>query len=286
MLKEWWKFFQENRSLGTALILAFLAVLFFAPVHLEICPIGPYQETEPCVRYSLITWFFNEADIHSGFFGALATGVIAWFTWTLKNASLEQSRFSQEATKIAKTQSELMAQQTEIIAKQKEIARLEFLATHRPKIRVKHVWPARPLEDNKRIAVDIVFTNVGDAPAIITGFGIDFNVIDPDQRMPGNMTPGIGSEIVFETVGLGDTQTTRTLESGGPIQIYRIIQIQRSQQILICFGFFEYTDDGPEESRKHRRTSFCREFVPVIATHGNGRYAMLKYPDPDYEYED
>ncbi len=104
MLNEWYKFFKENPSFGPILGLALIAFLFFAPIHPQICPIGPYQETEPCIRENLICWLFDELTIHSDFLGALATGVIAWFTWTLKNASLQQGEILGRQTGIIERQ--------------------------------------------------------------------------------------------------------------------------------------------------------------------------------------
>lgn len=101
MLKEWWKFFQENPSFGPILVLASLGLLFFAPIHPQVCAGGSYQQSGPCARENLIFWLFNFVDEHSGIVSAIATVFIAWFTLTLKNASIEQGRLTERSVIIA-----------------------------------------------------------------------------------------------------------------------------------------------------------------------------------------
>jgi hypothetical protein len=67
----------------------------------------------------------------------------------------------------------------------------------------------------------------------------------------------------------------------------RVMDIKDGKKLLCCFGFIEYADTGPEETRKIRRTAFCRIYRPSLrAIDGIGRFVKPQPPDPDYEYED
>jgi hypothetical protein len=84
-------------------------------------------------------------DTHNGAITALATGVIAWFTISLSNASKRQARLS---------------------ADQIKLGREEFEATHRPKLRIRNVafdWGRTDTDWRPRIYFAIV--NVGETTA-------------------------------------------------------------------------------------------------------------------------
>ena len=165
------------------------------------------------------------------------------------------------------------------------LARDEFLSTHRPKIRIKHVWLSA-LGSNQPVTVDIVYVNVGDAKAVISSIGVDFNVINTDARLPPDMTAPGRAYIRHPECGMGATIRTGVI-SLGPLSEERVDAIRAGAKLLCCFGFVEYSDNGPLETRKIRRSTFCRVYKPSArAIDGMGRFVRPAEPDPDYEYED
>jgi hypothetical protein len=141
--------------------------------------------------------------------------------------------------------------------RQLRLARAEFIATHRPKIRIKHIWLV-VLGSNQPVTVDIVYANVGDAKAVISSIGMDFNVINSDAQLPGDLTPPGRAYVNYPELGLGDTERTDNVSSLGRLDEERVEAIRSGTKLLCCFGFVEYSDDGPKETRKIRRSAFCR----------------------------
>lgn len=239
-------------------------------------------------------------DKHNGFFIAIFTLVLVVVSYVQIRFLIKADRTAKHTARAALTTARAAQTQAvhlkdwvahaktaaEAANSQVQLAREEFYASHRPRIRVRHIWPIGPLNPGERAAVEISFVNIGDVESIITEFGIDFNIIDPKQRLPGGMHPSIGHEIIFPICALGKDCLTGTLKSKGPIDANNVMEIRQGSKILICFGYFEYCDLGPIETRKTRRTSFCRAFLPSPAGYGDGRYTTLTIPDPDYEYED
>jgi hypothetical protein len=168
-----------------------------------------------------------------------------------------------------------------------KLAREEYSATHRPKLRIKHVWLAEALLPNKQVTVNVEYVNIGDTKALVQSIGMDFNVINPGAQLPGNLTPPGRRYIEYPECGLGVTANTGNVSSLGPLDEERVNAIMSGAKLLCCFGFIEYFDTGPNETRKIRTTSFCRVFRPSLrAIDGIGRFWNLPEPDPDYEYED
>jgi hypothetical protein len=202
---------------------------------------------------------------YNGAVTAIATAFIAIFTLVLAYVSRRQAKLTRESI---------------------ALARAEFTSSHRPKIRIKHVWLVA-FGSDQPVTVDIVYTNVGDAKAIISSIGMDFNVIKPDAQLPPDMTPPGRPYINYPECGLGVTTRTGNVLSLARLSDERVQAIRNGAKLLCCFGFIEYFDAGPEETRKIRRTAFCRVYKPSLnGADGMGRFIRPKKPDPDYEYED
>jgi hypothetical protein len=166
------------------------------------------------------------------------------------------------------------------------LARAEFAASHRPKIRIKHVWLVQ-LGSDMPVTVDIVYVNVGDANAVISSIGMDFNIINLDAQLPPDMTPPGRPYVRYPECGLGVTVRTGNVSSLGRLDDERVQAIRSGAKLLCCFGFIEYSDTGPNETRKVRRTAFCRVYKPSARPiDGLGRFVRPEKPDSDYEYED
>jgi hypothetical protein len=70
---------------------------------------------------------------------AVAAGIIAWFTITLAGATERLWKAGEKQSQILSQQTAILGTQGDTAVKQKEIARLQYLATHRPHLRVRHV---------------------------------------------------------------------------------------------------------------------------------------------------
>lgn len=203
---------------------------------------------------------------------ALYNKVLAWFTGILAIATIVLG---------GATVALYFANERQIA-----LARSEFASSHRPKIRIKHVWLVA-LGSNQPVTVEIIYANVGDAKAIVSKIGMDFNVINADAQLPPGMTPPERSYIKYPEIGMGVTVSTGNVVSLARLDGMRVLDIRNGEKLLCCFGFIEYSDIGPPETRKIRRTAFCRMYRPSRRPiDGMGRFVRPEQPDFDYEYED
>jgi len=213
------------------------------------------------------TWITEHATVLAMVVSALAAFWIAFYTVKLTSATIEQAVLTRDALKLTRD---------------------GFNATHRPKIRVRHLWLSEPVAGGKPLVASLVLANVGDAIAIIDTMGFDYNVISLDGVLPGGLN--VQPATVWREnnrLGLGETATFR-LESHSdfhPTHFENVVT--KKDKRLCCFGFVQYFDEGPTETRKIRRTEFCRILrFPAEPIEGNGRFFRLDKPDEDYEYED
>jgi hypothetical protein len=191
--------------------------------------------------------------------------VLAWFTYRLIRVGRDQHQAATDSL---------------------SLAREEFITSNRPRIRIRHIFLTSGIEEDNPVTVDIHLVNVGDSAAIVKEIGIDFNVVTSGRRLSGNMIPPVRKVDEFRC-GLGDTIVLHSIKTFSPLQADQVISITFGERILHCFGYIEYTDTGPEESRKSKRTAFCRAFaLPISPEDGIGRFLPLDTPDPDYEFED
>src|SRR5260221_14213213 len=99
-----------------------IGIFVFHPVYINVCTSSQYGAPQKCEPHNILyvaLFYVIETITSAGFWTAVATIAIAAFTWTLK----------QSTDKLWETSK-----------RQIKLARDEFLSTHRPKIRVKHVW--------------------------------------------------------------------------------------------------------------------------------------------------
>jgi hypothetical protein len=97
-------------------------ILLLHPIYVNVCEAAQAGATEKCEPNNLLYIAFLETMhgmTHAEFWTALATIFIAAFTFTLKRST----------DKLWETNKD-----------QIRLAREDFLSTHRPEIRFKHVW--------------------------------------------------------------------------------------------------------------------------------------------------
>jgi len=163
-----------------------------------------------------------------------------------------------------------------------KLARDEFNASHRPRIRIKHVWLKNEILDDESLTIELVFTNAGDMAARINKGGIGICLIASDVSLPPDLPycefPGVD----MSSMGLDM-----------PIDTHRIIthreaiDIRNGKMCLYCIGFIEYLDANSPP--RFKRTNFVRVLtVPKVRRPDSDfyRFRPLDPIDPDYEYED
>jgi hypothetical protein len=84
-------------------------------------------------------WIADHATVVATVVSAVATVVVALFTITLAKATGRIQQAGEKQSKILEQQTAILAAQGDTAIKQKEIARLQYLVTHRPHLRVRHV---------------------------------------------------------------------------------------------------------------------------------------------------
>jgi hypothetical protein len=162
--------------------------------------------------------------------------------------------------------------------------RAEFLSTHRPKVRVKHLWLASDIWQGEAILVNLTLVNNGTAEGVFNEAGLKFIVAKKDRSLPpepaitalirgsGNMPCGLN--LYFKDIGDG---TILTPDEN--------VEVQNGRSKLYCIGYVSYLDS----LKRMRITGFCRVLTfPAnnLALRQNCRFRVLDPIDPDYEYED
>jgi hypothetical protein len=188
-------------SLAAILISGTILALFLGliPTYAQICEIDE-RKHESCPYYNIalfslikITKFFDE---HGGALTAVATIAIAWFTLSLRDATAEQGRLTQQSIDLTRAEFEL--------------ARAEFIASHRPQLKIHFVRIVsggrmrRPIVDQPiRVKFEIINIGTSEATvlksAVYLAYSTQFDlpslpdvprndVIEPDRRFYEGMS--------------------------------------------------------------------------------------------------
>jgi hypothetical protein len=203
--------------------------------------------------YCAWAWIAVHATILATVVSASAAIAIACFTYRLK-----------EATK---------GQLGELI-KSGEQARLQFIATHRPRIMV-HSFEYSS-EDGERIGAFFRYVNTGTSTATIVGIaGQITEVFDmpsqatsigPECRVDPEDEKLVGGEEAVHTVSSSILHSQMVVDS-------ELKHRGHSYLFAICIGYVAYTDD----LGVRRKTGFCRRYDPSTRS-------WLKMENSDYEY--
>jgi hypothetical protein len=158
----------------------------------------------------------------------------------------------------------------------------EFLATHRPKIRVRHVMLKSDIWNKEKVKVTITCVNNGTTDATIAEFGMKFVFAKKDHLLPVvDLQPSdLGRGTVLPT---GMAFNFLDVSDGTIIDEKRSVEIHKGDVRLYCLGFFHYLDP----TQRRRTTAFCRVLTFPEKSgprQDNGRFRV--FDDPDYEYED
>jgi hypothetical protein len=169
-------------------------------------------------------------------------------------------------------------------SKLSKLARDEFLSTHRPKIRIKHVWITSELWRGKPIDIELVIVNTGIAPAFIRVANMAIEILPKENQL--------SARPVFPCPD--KTISIPKVESGITVVLPKMVQINSFDKThndgirngsykFYCFGYVEY-----EDSRHGiRKTAFCRVLrMPTGIGPFSEPGTFEKFDHPDYEYQD
>jgi hypothetical protein len=165
--------------------------------------------------------------------------------------------------------------------RQVELTRDGLYASHRPKIRIKHLQLTRNVQPNERIIVDLTYVNTGTAEAILSQFGLKFLIVRADNELPNEFAiphiyqfPNKAKLVCGKNWSLPSIDSMKVLTSG------EVEDIRTSRSKLYCVGWLSYED----LAGRMRITGFCRRMDGDLTDSYHARFR--KVDDPDYEYED
>jgi hypothetical protein len=160
--------------------------------------------------------------------------------------------------------------------RQFRLARKEFLSTHRPRIRIKHVWLMNEFWYDHPLNVKVVCVNCGTIDARIIDYGLDFLIIRKGASLPANHKFAFERAINMPLKS-GISGTFPDLEQS--IDEAAEVSVRNGQANFYCVGYLHYLD----EANNPRTTAFCRQLI-LGQLRGGGHF--LRIENPDYEYED
>lgn len=190
-------------------------------------------------------------DKHNGGVTALATLLIAAFTFTLWWAS---------------------AGQYDLLEKQIKLAGDEFNATHRPKIRVRF-FPELPIKRNEPLIITYEAVNIGDADATIIGH--ELSIYDFYKGETSNPVWSSKIRINKETLIAGEASPRYEVRPQLP-PTATVAGASHNIADMWVRGFFRYSD----ARGVIRKTQFVRK------RDTNSLALRVIDVDRDYEYED
>jgi len=225
---------------------------------------------------------------------AAFTAVLAISTiglWlTAIGSGRKQSSDMERMADIAEKQMLIAGRQTDIQQKQHAIGRLQFLATHRPRLRVRHVsliaqgdvigHPTLFFANGNKIKGSLVVVNIGGSKAMIieTRYRIFFTKTGLPTSAPYDENFRSDLLLPGQTLDIGESCAT-PIEDEIVMEPEKgedrdIRQFDREEWQIYVMGQIQYQDEGGA----NRFMGFCRKRKPT------GRFLPVK--SPDYEYED
>jgi hypothetical protein len=151
----------------------------------------------------------------------------------------------------------------------------EFNSTHRPSIRIKHVWLLSAFWYSEPVNVRVVCVNRGTTDAKLIEYGADFLVVRRDRSLPPDHQFSFCRQI--------DTVLRPGVSGPFPDFEYTLTQeieiaIRHGEADFYCIGFLHYAD----KARNIRTTAFCRKLI--LEGQRSGYFVAVEHPD--YEYQD
>jgi hypothetical protein len=161
----------------------------------------------------------------------------------------------------------------------------EFNATHRPKIRLKHLWLTTDIWEGEMVQATAVFVNTGMAPAILLELNFGTYIIKSGRMLPTDPNwikkctaplathAPLGAGISLEIKGLNDGRVLKDADN---------VALRKNERLLYFAGAIEYRD----RQGAIRKTAFCRVLKLDENANAGQRGRFLPVEDKDYEYRD
>ena len=162
--------------------------------------------------------------------------------------------------------------------KQFRLARAEFLSTHRPKIRIKHVWLMNEFWYDHPLRVKIVCVNHGTTDARLIDYGVDFLPLRKGAMFP--------PEHEYRWKHAISTVLKSGVSGPFPEMVQSVdqdveIAVRKNMLDFYCIGYLHYWDGA----NNPRTTAFCRKLIVDQPFRGGGRFVKVGNQE-DYEYDD
>jgi hypothetical protein len=200
---------------------------------------------------------------------AVSTFFIAAFTFTLFGANVALWKASRRT-----------------IEETARIAEEEFIASHPPRIRIKHVSLESDIWHGEKIIVRTVIVNTGKTVAAIWQGNIQTLVIPASHALP--------NESVLREKFVHYPATPHFILQSGITLVYpdqtdnRILSpedhaaIRKGEKRLYVIGTIDYLD----RASRIKKTAYCRYLALRLDANVNDRGRLCVHDDSDYEYED
>jgi hypothetical protein len=141
-----------------------------------------------------------------------------------------------------------------LLAKQVRLARQEFIATHRPQLRLGRFYLRKPLAPGEEPTMIFVAQNIGHSAANVTEVRSASIVLGIEDRFPRNM--GISSPEPFTTKLQSGQSEVFATNGNGPLNDGDHEAVQEGKRILYFVGVVAYLDDVGNR----REVGFCRRY--------------------------
>jgi hypothetical protein len=219
------------------------------------------------------TRFHHDAiEAFSAFGGLLFSGVLTVSTIYL----WRETRKAAEAG----------AKQAKLTRKSIKLARQEFTATHRPKLRVRNVVIdrpdpknplSRPFAPNQLMKGQLYVSNIGDSTAYIHESHVELWITDMNLLPMGRPYEGKdANRAVAFPISAGESRPLIIANDTFIPSVETADQIRTGTGLFVyVMGWVEYCDDNGVR----RRMAFCRKY-----DHSLSRFTSVE--NPDYEHED
>jgi hypothetical protein len=231
---------------------------------------------------------------------ALYTEVLAWFTGVLAVVSAIQgfflyradntARISANAAKAAAESAEkqmlLSGRHADITEKQHGVARLQFIAGHRPRLRLRNIVIIPPANSDRLLFTGSTLfgrcyvQNIGGmtATVIASHLMLYSNELGLPMASPYEDQPA--NNIINGIFNIGESRPFE-FDQASPLAAVEARALAGNHPFFVM-GWIHYRDDSEQGIVNNvvYRLAFCRRWHA-----GERRFVRIK-DDPDYEYED
>jgi hypothetical protein len=215
-----------------------------------------------------------------------------------------QTRIQEGQAAIQRRQTGTILRQTAILNQSTRLAKNNYLATHRPIVRVKHLFLRGQIPAKYRIEQDmvgqdhinemdicagepivavLVFANVGNTEARIAYVGVGSRIVPSGDLLPAypDIELHVPNGPEGDLVKPGKSIRMFAHQFGAALTESDAAAVRERSATLYCFGNVEYVD---QEGRVGT-TNYCHRLVlPRTGATNNLRFRV--YHDPDYSYQD